>query len=94
MTALHRFSSEEKKQECTQETARAMNNCVNCSNTTTSMILPVWIHHKDDPDRRVKAYAVLDDQSDTCFVTDDVIHKLGVTGPAMRAGYHARHREN
>jgi len=48
------------------------------------MILPVWIHHKDDPDRQVKVYAVLDDQSDTCFVTDDVINNLGVTGPAVK----------
>ena len=83
-TALHRFSSEEKKQEITQEAAKATNNCVNCSNTTTSMILPVWIHHKNDPNRQVKAYTVLDDQSDTCFVTDDVINKLGVTGPAIK----------
>ena len=27
----------------------------------TSLILPVWIHHKNDPHRQVKAYAVLDD---------------------------------
>ena len=83
-TALHRFPPEEKRQESTQESVRATNNCVNCSNTTTSMILPVWIHHKNDPDRRVKVYAVLDDQSDTCFVTDDAINKLGVTGPAIK----------
>lgn len=48
------------------------------------MILPVWIHHKNDPDHRVKAYAVLDDQSDTCFATNDIIHKLGVTGPTIK----------
>ena len=48
------------------------------------MILPVWIHHKNDPDRRVKLYAVLDDQSDTCFITDDVTDNLGVTGPAVK----------
>ena len=48
------------------------------------MILPVWIHHKDDPDRRVKAYAVLDDQSDTCFITDEVTNILEVTGPAVK----------
>ena len=47
------------------------------------MILPVWIHHKSDPDRRVKVYAMLDDQSDTCFVTDDVMNNLGLTGPAI-----------
>ena len=82
-TALHRFPPEEQRQEIAQETVRATNNCVNCSNTTTSMILPVWIYHQNDPDRRVKAYTVLDDQSDTCFVTDDVINSLGVTGPAI-----------
>ena len=48
------------------------------------MILPVWIHHKNDPDRRVKVYAVLGEKSDTCFVTDDVIDKLGVTGPVIQ----------
>ena len=43
-TALHRFSPEEKRQESTEETVRATNNCVNCSNTTTSMILtPCWM---------------------------------------------------
>ena len=52
-------------EESTQETVRATNNCMNCSDTTTSMILLVWIHHKEDPEHRVKVYAVLDDQSDT-----------------------------
>jgi len=49
-----------------------------------SMILPVWIHHKDDTDRRVKACAVLDDQSDTCFIPDDVTNNLGVTDRAVK----------
>ena len=48
------------------------------------MILPIWIHHNDDPDRRVKVYAVLDDQSDTYFITDDVTNNLGVTDPAVK----------
>ena len=64
-TALHRFPAEERREESTQETIRATNNCVNCSDIPTSMILPLWIHYKNDPDRRVKVYAVLDDQSDT-----------------------------
>ena len=63
-TALHRFPAEKRGGEGTQETTRATNNCIKCSDTTTSMIFPVWIHHKNDPDRRVKVYAVLDDQSD------------------------------
>lgn len=83
-TVLHRPSPEDRNEEKVMETAKATNNCVNCSSTTTSMILPVLIHHKDNPDRRVKVYAVLDDQSDTCFVTDDVTKSLAVTGPAVK----------
>ena len=82
-TVLHRLLPEQKNEERAKETVKATNNCVSCSDTTTSMILPVLIHHKDDPDRRVKVYAVLDDQSDTCFITDDITKSLGVTGPAV-----------
>ena len=83
-TVLHRLLPEQKNEEKAKETVKATNNCVSCSDTTTSMILPVLIHHKDDPDRRVKVYAVLDDQSDTCFITDDIAKSLGVTGPAVK----------
>ena len=83
-TVLHRLLTEQKNEEKAKETVKAMNNCVSCSDTTTSMILLVLIHHKDDPDRRVKVYAVLDDQSDTCFITDDITKSLGVTGPAVK----------
>ena len=81
---LHRYAPEDKKEESTQETVRATNNCVNCSDTTTSMILPVWIHHKEDPECRLKVYAALDDQSDTCFITDDAINNLRITGPGVQ----------
>ena len=33
---------------------------------------------------RVRVYAVLHDQSNTCFITEDVIVSLGVTGPAIK----------
>lgn len=83
-TVLHRPSPEDRNEEKVMETAKATNNCVNCSSTTTSMILLLLIHHKDNPDRRVKVYAVLDDHSDTCFVTNDVRKSLEVTGPAVK----------
>lgn len=83
-TILRRFLPEEKNENSAQETVRATNNCVNCSDTTISMIFPVWIHHKDDPERRVELYAVLDDQSDTCFITDNAVNDLEITGPAIK----------
>ena len=53
------------------------------SNATSALIVPVWLHHKDDPERETQVYAVLDDQSDTCFVTDEVCEELGLKGPKV-----------
>ena len=41
----------------------------------------MWICHKDIPSKKVMTYAVLDDQSDTCFLTDGVCKELGINGP-------------
>ena len=46
--------------------------------TTSSLIVPVWLRHRDEPKWEVQVYAVLDDKSDTCFVTDDVCNTLGL----------------
>ncbi|XP_032411399.1 uncharacterized protein LOC116714770 isoform X2 [Xiphophorus hellerii] len=42
------------------------------SSTLTSSILPVWVSSKNDPDREVLVYALLDSQSDTSFILDEV----------------------
>ena len=49
-----------------------------------SLIVPVWLHHKDSPDKKIMVYALLDDQSDACFVTEESLKKLGVNGPEIR----------
>ena len=38
------------------------------------------LHHKDDPKKEIKTYALLDDASDTTFVTNRVKSQLGVEG--------------
>ena len=38
------------------------------------------LFHKDNPDKEVKVYALLDDASDTTFVTTQVQHELGIEG--------------
>ena len=48
-----------------------------------SMILPVYVHHKLHPDDKVLIYAVLDPQSDACFVTESVCEALQVQGQAV-----------
>ena len=46
-----------------------------------SMIVPVWLSHASNPESERLVYALLDDQSDTTFITDTVLNHLGVSGP-------------
>ena len=78
-TVLHRMT--EEKENAQEELVKATNNCVKCEETTTSMILPVTVHHENRPEHKVKIYAILDDQSDTCFISDQVKNELEVSGP-------------
>ena len=43
-----------------------------------SMIVPVMLHHSQDPDSEVFTYALLDNQSDACFVAEGVLQQLNV----------------
>ncbi|CAB4024591.1 Hypothetical predicted protein [Paramuricea clavata] len=92
-TLLH-FESKESKngnkkenEESGKEKPKVANRVVVCHSndcnevTTSSLILPVWICHKDNPEKKIMTYAVLDDQSDTCFVTDSVCVQLEIEGP-------------
>ncbi|XP_064631008.1 uncharacterized protein LOC135489540 [Lineus longissimus] len=59
----------------------ANTNCVKqghrCSH---SLILPVTMYHEKDPRRTVDVYALLDPQSDTCFVSENTARTLDVKG--------------
>ena len=45
-----------------------------------SLIVPVWSSHASNPRAKRLVYALLNDQSDTTFVTDTVLNHLGVSG--------------
>ena len=47
---------------------------------THSMLVPVKLKQKDHPARSKTVYALLDPQSDTCFVKDSVLQKMGLSG--------------
>ena len=49
------------------------------SNKST-MVVPVYLTCKTDPQKEVLTYALLDTQSDTSFISNDVVAKLGITG--------------
>ena len=46
----------------------------------STMIVPVYVSHDNNPDNEVLTYAILDTQSDTTFVTDNVLANLEVNG--------------
>ena len=59
----------------------AMVHCVNTydsKNVNTcnshSLIVPVWLYHKDNHDKKELVYALLDNQSEACFIRDDVVN--------------------
>ena len=47
------------------------------------MILPVWLYHRSKPEAAVQVHLVLDDQSDTCFITEETRKSLGLEGPEI-----------
>ena len=46
----------------------------------TTLILPVYLSHKDFPTSEVMIYAMLDSQSNTTFVLNSTLNKLGIKG--------------
>ena len=48
-----------------------------------SLIVPVWIHHKNNANGRLLTYALLDEQSDACFVKEDLLRRLDMNGPEV-----------
>ena len=50
------------------------------STSSVCRIVPVVLHHKSDPNKEIKTYALLDDASDTTFVTNEMKDKLGIEG--------------
>lgn len=47
-------------------------------------IVPVWTYHVSNPQNKVLVYALLDVQSDGCFVKDTTLDKLEASGPDVQ----------
>ena len=90
-TLLHDDAFVTKKEDQTKPVAEALSRCFKASQSrkhshcfSHSLILPVWLGHEDNPDAKVLTYALLDDQSDACFVRRTVMDKLAVKGHKVR----------
>ena len=43
-----------------------------------------FVNHQNNPQNKIKVYALVDEQWDACFVTETAINSLGVDGPDTR----------
>ena len=50
------------------------------NSATTCRIVPVVLYHKDNPSNELKTYALLDDASNTTFITNKLKSKIGIEG--------------
>lgn len=71
---------ENATQNDTSETTAAMslNVAKDGQSPNTSMIVPVWVSSAVNPYKEKLVYALLDTQSDTAFIDQEVSHELQV----------------
>jgi len=91
-TSLHSDPApvETEQSSSLRNTAEATSHRVNLSDMKNlnpfcmhSLIVPVWIHHGKYTRKKLLTYALLDEQSDACFVKEDLLGKLDVNGPEV-----------
>ncbi|CAB4017090.1 Hypothetical predicted protein, partial [Paramuricea clavata] len=59
--------------------------------TTSSMILPVWLYHQEDPDNQIMVYALLDPASNGTFIKTETLNKLGRKGKDINLRLNTMH---
>ena len=81
--------AEKGKSNVSEDTA--VSNCVEVRKMNIysrpishSLIIPVWLHHETNPDHKIIVYALLDEQSDACFIKDSATEALRVDGPEVQ----------
>lgn len=71
-------SSTSTEEHASQETHKVMSHTSTQRTSATSSIVPVFVSSVQEPHREILTYAILDTQSDSTFVLDDVLDKLNV----------------
>ena len=78
LTALHLDEQESK-----DVVARCIEVCSvedQGSGSDNSMIVPVYVRPRNEPNKEILCYCILDDQSNTCFMSNKLRHQLGLAG--------------
>lgn len=45
-----------------------------------TLVVPVWLHHNSNEHNKILVYALLDCQSDACFVKENALKRMRVSG--------------
>ena len=90
-TSLHIDTPASPEQTISEGIPEVTSHRVDVSNTKNhaecyahSLIVPVWLHHEQSPQDKQLVYALLDDQSDACFIKDPVLEKPQANGPEVQ----------
>lgn len=90
-TLLHDDALAKENQHPTKKIPEATSNYVEASGSkqhsechSHSLIVPVWLCHEANLHDKELVYALLDHQSDTCFIKDTVLNKLSFSGPEVQ----------
>ena len=73
-TALHFNQDKDQTHVKTVERAAALN--VSSQGTSTTNVVPVWVSSRSNPKREELVYALLDTQSDSTFIDQDLCKRL------------------
>lgn len=77
LTALHFDKPEnESSVRCTEVCSLQDQN----GGSDNSMIVPVWVRSQSNTDKEILVYCILDDQSNTCFISNKLRQQLGLSG--------------
>lgn len=76
--------NETKKDAVTSHRVRINKNSNFSSCIVNSHIQPVWVHHISDPENKILVYAIIDEQSDGCFIKETTLDKLKANGPKVQ----------
>ncbi len=71
-------SSTSTEERASQETHKVKSHTSTQRASATSNIVPVFVSSVQEPHREILTYAILDTQSDSTFVLEDVLDKLNV----------------
>ncbi|XP_062610192.1 uncharacterized protein LOC134271972 [Saccostrea cucullata] len=103
-SSLHGDIHRREQHQVTEEVDKAAVPKENSSGTTlmnhsgasskSTMILPVYVSHKENPERERLVYALLDTQSDTTFILEKTSRALGLTGRPVKLMLSTMYAEN